>query len=402
MNNKILHTIKQLTKFSTSYKKATLMKQPPIVTATFLEKSSAIDEVPLQEILALAKKLIQVPSFSGDIEKAVEILTLTKEQLTDFTFTPFVSNSFPSILYNNGKDPKHFKIILNAHLDVVPGVESQFRPYEEDGKLYGRGSYDMKAAAAVMIILFNEIADQVTYPLGLQLVTEEEFAESNGTEHQIANGIRSEFAIIGECGSNLRLLNETKGILTVKIITQGHSAHGAYLWRGKNAILKMYDIINTLHKHFPVPDTDTDETTINVAKIATTNNVPNKVPDNCTALLDIRFNKKDRATILSRIKSLLPEDVTLQVDQNRNPHFTDPDNVYIKQLKIIGKEITGKELAIEKTHGGADTTYFSNVGCDAIEFGPIGHGQHHDEEWVDIKSLGVYYQILKKFLLSVK
>lgn len=383
--------------------------EPSLVSETFAhhtinwqtaEKNSP--NVPINKILSLSKKLMTIPSVSGDIEKALESLAVAKGMLTDYPFTPYVSNSFPSLLYSNKPDTTKFKIILNAHLDVVPGDPSQYQPAERNGKLYGRGAYDMKAAAAVMIILFKEMANKIPYPLGLQLVTEEELVDGDGTAYQLAQGVRTDFAIIGECGSNMRIIHETKGIVTAKISTSGHAAHGAYPWKGKNAVLRMYDVLNKIHQEFPVPVKETDETTVTVTKIETTNETWNKVPDDCTAVLDIRFNKIDKDTILDRLKSVLPEDVLLQVHQTRNNHYTDPNNQYLQQLAAAGEQVLGHTPPIVKTFGGSDTTYFSDVGCDAVEFGPVGHGQHHDDEWVDVKSLEVYYTILKNFLLSVK
>jgi succinyl-diaminopimelate desuccinylase len=358
-------------------------------------------EAPIKEIVALTEKFIEIPSVTGDIEKSVQILQVVKEQLIDYKFTPYVANSFPSLLYSNQNTDK-FKIILNAHLDVVPGEASQYVPRVRDGKLYGRGAYDMKGATAVMITLFNEIADQLDYPLGLQLVTDEELAGGSCTLSQLEHGVRTELAIIGECGSNLDIIHETKGLVHANLIATGSSAHGAYLWRGQNAILKMYEAINTLQQHFPTPTGETSETTINVSKIATANETWNRVPDDCIATLDIRFNKKDSETIIEKVKSLLPEGITLEIEQTRNAHFTDPNKEHLQTLRAVGKDFIGKEFNIRNTYGGSDTTFFSNFGCDAVEFGPVGHGQHDAEEWVSVQGLANYYQILKKFLLSVK
>jgi succinyl-diaminopimelate desuccinylase len=359
------------------------------------------DSVPLEAIVKLTEKFIQIPSVSKDAEKAVEILQLAKEHLPEHTFTPYSSHLFPSLLYSNQNTNK-FKVILNAHLDIVPGEPSQYISEIADGKLYGRGAYDMKGAAAVMIYLFDELADQVDYPLGLQLVTDEELAEGYCTKDQLDRGVRTELAIIGECGSNLDIIHETKGLIHAKLHTTGHSAHGAYLWRGSNAILKMYEAINILQEHYPLPEKETKETTINVSRIATTNETWNLVPDNCTASLDIRYNKKDSGVLLDKIKALLPEGVTIEIDKTRNAHFTDPDSANIQLLRKIGKEYLGHDLSVRSTFGGSDTTFFSDVGCDAVEFGPVGGGQHDSKEWVNIQGLADYYQILKKFLLSIK
>ncbi len=358
-------------------------------------------EAPTDDIVSLAKQLIVVPSVTGDIENAVKVLELAKQQLSDHEFTPYVSNSYPSLLYRN-QNTNNFKIILNAHLDVVAGSPEQYIPEVKDGKLIGRGAYDMKGAAAVMILLFNELADKVDYPLGLQLVTEEEIAGGDGTDYQLQNGVRTEFAIMGECGSNFRIIHETKGIITAHITVNGTAAHGAYPWKGQNAILKMYEVLRKIQEHFPHPTDETDGTTVTVSKIHTTNPTWNRVPDHCSAVFDIRFNKKDRDTILKDIKAMLPEDVEFEISQMRNAHFSDPNSGYMQTLKEVGSDVLGRELPIEKTHGGSDTTFFSNVGCDAVEFGPTGHGQHNSDEWVDIQALADYYQILKKFLMSIK
>src|SRR5579862_6285724 len=100
----------------------------------------------IDEILNLSKQLIEIPSVSGDIPNLVKALKLAKQQLPDQIFLPFVSDGIPSLLFTNQKQPnKEFKIILNAHLDVVPAAAEQFIPIEKDGKLYGRGAYDMKS-----------------------------------------------------------------------------------------------------------------------------------------------------------------------------------------------------------------------------------------------------------------
>ena len=140
------------------------------------------------------------------------------------------------MIYPQKTRPKKFKIILNAHLDVVSGREEQYKPYEKDGKLFGRGAIDMKGAAAVEILVFKEVAKRVSYPLALQLVTDEEIGGFCGTKYQIEKGVRADFVIAGE-PTDFGVNNKAKGIIWLKIKTKGKSAHGAYPWRGKNALL---------------------------------------------------------------------------------------------------------------------------------------------------------------------
>lgn len=94
-----------------------------------------------QHILSLAQKLISIPSIAGNKEASDDVLIIAKEVLGDtFSIEKFKSNKIPSLLVSNTSKPtKHFKIILNEHLDVVPGTLKQCSPVVKVGKLFGRG-----------------------------------------------------------------------------------------------------------------------------------------------------------------------------------------------------------------------------------------------------------------------
>ena len=355
------------------------------------------------EIVILTKNLISIPTVSGDIEQANKIIKLTKNQLNNFEPVSFQSDNFPSLLFSNSrKEIKKFKIMLNAHLDVVPAEQELFVPHEKDGKLYGRGAYDMKGAAAVMILLFKELAHNVSYPLGLQITTDEEVSGYNGTGYQIRQGVRTNFAIMGECNSNFQITNQAKGRTVVKITIKGDSAHSAHPWRGENAIWEMYKVLEPIMKAYPIPVEETFESTVSITKIEAENDATNIIPDNCVAYLDIRFTEKDKNTIMPKIRSLLPDDAVIDAKHRRPTHYSDSKNIYITSLRKITTDFIKKELPLRSAHATSDAPFFSSVGCDAVEFGPIGRSPHHENEWVDIQSLKDYYKILKQFLLSIK
>lgn len=356
----------------------------------------------INRIVELAQDFIKIPSVTGDIEKSVEILQTAQQMLTGYEFTSFVSGQYPSLLYSNqNKDNHKFSVILNIHLDVVPGKPSQFHPFIQEDKLYGRGAYDMKAAAAVLLLLFKDVGKKVSYPLGLQITTDEETGGINGTKYQVDNGVRADFFITGE-GSNFRMIYETKGVMVAKLITKGLAAHSAYPWNGQNAILLMYESLDILMKHYPVPVSETEVTTINISRIETTNTAHNKIPDNCMAYLDIRFDPREDDTIVSHIKSLLPEHVEMEILEKTHVHCTSPKSSFISLMRKSAIDAANIDVPLGKGHGASDARYFSHVGCDAIEFGPLGKGQHEDDEWVDISSLENYYKILHNFLLSLQ
>ncbi len=356
----------------------------------------------MDQVLNLTKKLITIPSISDNPKALKTVLEICQKELSGFKFKEFENDgNFSLLFYNTETLPKVFKLILNAHLDVVPANDEHYLPKEKDGKLYGRGSYDMKTASATFVLLFKEMAKKVNYPLGLQLVTDEEIGGFNGTKYQIDKGIKAEFVIAGE-NTNLEINHESKGIIWLKITTKGVSSHGAHPWYGENAILKMKKVLNNLEKRYPIPSKPTWCTTVNLAKIETSNNALNKVPDECTAFLDIRFVPEEKNVILGKLKKQLGTEVAVEVLASEPAHLTDESNNYLKLLSSSIKEILGNEGKLASHHGASDIRHYNKIGIEGVCFGPIGAGHHSDNEWVNIKSIEDYYKILKDFLISLK
>lgn len=353
-------------------------------------------------IINLTSSLISIPSTKENLSALKKVLDEALAELKEFTIEKFEKNNIPSILVYRGKTrPKRFKVILNAHLDVVPGKPEQFKPKIKDGKLYGRGAYDMKGAGAAEILVFKELAKKLPYPIGLQLVTDEEVGGFAGTKYQIEKGVRADFVVAGE-PTDLALNNKAKGIIWVKISTAGKSAHGAYPWEGENAIVKLNKLLNELFVLYPIPEKESWKTTINLARIETENKTFNKVPDNAIAFLDIRYIPEDKERIKKDLKRIAEKyKAKLEFIFDEPAQFTDQNSPYVKALKKSVEKITGKKAKVIVKHGGSDIRHYNAVGCEGVTFGPVGAGHHTDSEWVDIKSLENYYAILKDFLLSL-
>ncbi|MBA3723488.1 MAG: M20/M25/M40 family metallo-hydrolase [Candidatus Levybacteria bacterium] len=364
--------------------------------------TAILTKTPITEIISLASKLISFRSTAENHEERESIVALASNYMKDLTVDVYESNAIKSLLVHNNKPgTKHFKILLNGHLDVVPGKDEQYVPYEKNGRLYGKGAYDMKAAVAVMMTLLKELNKDIHYPIALQITSDEEQSGINGAKYQVDQGVRGEFILSGECGSNFHIKNEAKGGYFLRLLAEGKASHGAYPWNGDNAISKLYRVLHKIHEKYPSPQEESHNTTVSVTKIHSTNNATNRIPDHCEAGLDIRYTVAD-TDIIDRIKSLLPKDIALEIIVSWPPLKTAADNKYIQLLKSISQPVLQKDLPLVMGHGTSDLMRFAGTGCDGIEFGPIGGNQHQDDEWVDIQSLADYYQILKKFLLSVK
>src|SRR5919199_832639 len=137
------------------------------------------------------------------------------------------------------------RVLLHGHVDVVPGEERQFDPYEERGELYGRGVYDMKGALAAMMYAVEDL-----YTLGCDATVEllivpdeeQEHGARTGAEVLIEHGHIGDFLITGE-PTDFQIGTQSKGVLDLRVTLRGKSAHGSTPWLGKNAVL-------LAHEHF--------------------------------------------------------------------------------------------------------------------------------------------------------
>lgn len=352
----------------------------------------------IDSIISLSKKLIEIKSTSNNRTELEKILNLALSHLQGFTIERFNQNGFSSVLvYNSPKRPKKFKILLNGHLDIIPGKDFQYIPQIKRNRLYGAGSMDMKANLASAIMAYKDVAKKVNYPLGIQLVTDEEIGGINGTKYQVDQGVRADFVIACE-PTNFDIVNRTKGVLTLKISALGKSAHSAYPWLGDNAISKINEFICALKKKFQNPTEDKWVNTVNLCKIETTNIAFNKIPDNCAIYVDIRYIPEDEKKIINKIKKLIPRNFKFEILSFELPTYTNKNNKYIKSLQKYSNNILKNNIMIRGANGSSDARHFASVNCASIEFGPIGKGMGSDKEWVDIPSLEKYYDIIKIFL----
>ncbi len=130
-----------------------------------------------EDLVRLTMDLVAIPSISHDpsgIKGVIDYIEQFCAALPGVHTARHESADKPSLVA--AFDSVRSKaLILNAHVDVVPGREDQFRPFERDGRVYGRGAQDMKAAAAAMLLLLKELATTGTHPsVSWQFVTDEE------------------------------------------------------------------------------------------------------------------------------------------------------------------------------------------------------------------------------------
>jgi succinyl-diaminopimelate desuccinylase len=357
-----------------------------------------------ESFLAAASELLAVPSTAdrpGDLHRALRFVVDFVGP--GFTVERFESGGKPSALIYRGAERPRFQVILNAHLDVVPASPAQFRPRREGDRLYARGAQDMKVSALVEAQVFRELAGTVPYPLALQLVTDEEVGGRNGTLHQIKSGVCGEFVIVGE-HSGLRIVTDSKGMITATLRAVGRSGHSAYPWLGDNALVKLHRSLASLLAAYPVPAEEAWRTTVNVARIETPNQARNQIPALAEAWLDIRFppedtdlNGKTAEETAAYLASFCEPGVTPIVDHVDPPHHANRHRREIRRLKQAVAD-QGYRADFLRKHGAADGRFYYQQGTDAVIFGVGGDGLHGPDEYVDTTTITPYYLALKAFL----
>ncbi|WP_158841235.1 M20 family metallopeptidase [Saccharothrix deserti] len=323
-----------------------------------------------------------------------------------FTVERFEAGGKPSALVYLGGARPHFRVIFNAHLDVVPGTDEQFRPRRDGDRLIARGAQDMKLSALVLASVFRDTAARLPYPIGLQLVTDEEVGGRDGTLHQLEQGVTGSFVVIGE-HSALRVVAESKGLVNVRLHAVGRAAHSAYQWLGDNALLKVMRAVDAVLAEYPVAAEEEWRTTVNVARLSSGNQALNQVPADATAWLDVRFPPEDtdftgrtREEIAAHFTALCPPGVTAAVDHVEPPHRADPDGADLLALQRAARA-QGYSGDLLRKHGAADSRFYFQRGIDAVIFGVGGDGQHGPDEYADLNTVEPYRRALTGFLESL-
>ena len=191
-------------------------------------------------------------------------------------------------------------ICFTGHVDVVPlGARPwKFEPFAgviEDGKLYGRGSSDMKSGVAAFVVAAIQMANEAKQGAGVSMViTAGEETGCEGAFHVAASQEILDFLgpagcfVVAEPTANEPLLGH-KGAYWLKAKTEGITAHGSMPERGENAFYKLAKAAITLEQFTfdTPPHALMGQGTLNVGTAKAGLNI-NSVPDAAEMTLDIR------------------------------------------------------------------------------------------------------------------
>ncbi len=354
--------------------------------------------MPTADELALAERLISYDTSTREGLRNASGFIKGWLEARDISHREYEVNGLPAIVAAVGDGPD--TLVWNSHVDVVPGRREQFSPWRVDGRLYGRGAYDMKGALAAMLAALSDLADGREAIPGLRVKllivpdeeSEEDQAESKASAVLADEGHLGEFVICGE-PTDLQVGVQSKGVLVLRIDVTGRAAHSSTPWLGENAVLRAVDLYRRI-PGLPFASQSSElfeRPSINMGRIAG-GDVVNKVPDHCTMVVDIRYlPTQDPDDVVAQVRSLGAE---VMVTYHIGPATLDPANEYVQELCLAVAAGGGGQVGAVGRDGASDAIFFLERGIPSVEFGPAGAGHHGPEEYVDIESLARYRRIL--------
>ena len=361
--------------------------------------------LPIDRLVTLTRDLIVIPSTESRPEERARCFTLIRnhlESLPGIQIREFTSGGFASmtIMPEGLKEPD---ILMVAHLDVIehPHLDA-YTSRLADGRIYGPGAGDMKGQGAIMLELFRDL--QRAHPglsVGLAYTSDEERGGENGVRYLFEDaGLRCGLAIVPDGGSIHDVTVAEKGILHLKLNAVGRESHAARPWLVPNALTTLMRGVQRVCDHFDaLKEPDLEDhwyPTCVPTIIQTPNQTINCIPAEAEAFIDLRFPPPHtQQSLLTTIRELVGPDITVYPQLGAESTHLAPDPLYLQ----VTEELTGEPVRLVRASGGSDARFIAQFGIPVVLSRPLVGNLHGLEEWIDIESMGIYYQICEQFIL---
>ncbi|WP_370551598.1 M20/M25/M40 family metallo-hydrolase [Clavibacter sp. VKM Ac-2873] len=297
-------------------------------------------------------------------------------------------------------------LLLDGHLDTVPPGDPErggLEPRIEDGRLLGRGAFDMKAGLAAMMVAADRARRAGTRgDIVLALVADEEFG-SIGTEEALralaADGARIDGAVISEPSQSEAIVAH-RGFGWYEIRLRGRAAHGSMPEQGVDAIAHAGLVLRELDAladrlasgpRHPLLGTGA----VRVSRIHGGSDAAT-VADSCVITLERRFLpgqstadveaelRRALDTVAARTPGMDAELVPLVA---RAAFEADVDGPLARAVLDSGARVTGAPVPHRGEPFWTDAGLVHEAGIPCILLGVTGGGAHADEEWAEVDSI---------------
>ena len=361
----------------------------------------------MSDVAELAAKLVAVESINPDIVPGgsgeASLARLVAEWCDRAGLETTLSEAAPGrpnvVAVARGRGAGR-ALMLNAHLDTVgvAGMDDPLTPRLEGGRLYGRGTYDMKGSlAACMLATAGARREGLAGDVILTAVADEEFA-SVGTE-AVAASIQADAAIVTE-PTELQVAVAHRGFVHVEVETVGRAAHGSRPDLGVDAIAKMgrvlagiEDLDRRLRTHPTHPYVGSGSVH---ASLIEGGQEFSSYPARCVVQTERRTIPGEAVALfegeLAEIVSAAGEgdpdfSAHVRVLASRQPFEVAEDSEVVRVVRACAGRLLGTEPEVVGVSFWADSALLADAGIPTVLFGPLGEGAHAEVEWVDVASL---------------
>jgi acetylornithine deacetylase len=369
------------------------------------------------DAVALTRALVRVdsrnPSLVSDAPGELAVARVLRDVLEAWGFAVEVRDAAPGrpnvIARVGGRrdgprgEPGPHSLMFNGHLDVV-GVEGMVHPpwaaETRDGRIYGRGSSDMKGGVGAMCAAAARAAEAATDgEIIVTAVVDEEY-ESLGTRALIADGVRAAAAIVTE-PTRLAIMPAHRGFVWIEATLHGRAAHGSRYDIGVDAIrhagllLAELDILDTTELSRRPRHPLLGRASIH-ASLITGGTGMSTYPDRCDLKIERRTLPGETPadvvaeleTVCERIRARRPEfacDIRLGVAQG--PSDVAADAPIVRALDAALRDV-GSPVRVEGMSAWTDAAILNDAGIPAICFGPGDISlAHAAEEYIQVDEI---------------
>jgi acetylornithine deacetylase len=287
-------------------------------------------------------------------------------------------------------------LLLCAHLDTVgtEGMADPLLPRLADGRLYGRGAYDMKASLAASLLACREAARAgLRGDVVVAAVADEEHS-SIGVQ-EVLESVTADAAIVTE-PTELEIVVAHKGFVWIEIEVIGVAAHGSRPESGVDAIVKAGPILTAIGE-LDASLGDRTHTLLGRGSVHASliegGAELSTYPARCVLSLERRtLPGETRTGVEAEIAALLERcrvaDDALTASQRtllvREPFEVSEAADVVQALRASAETVLSATPAVNGAPYWADAAFIAAAGIPTVMFGPGGDGAHAVEEWVSI------------------
>jgi acetylornithine deacetylase len=297
-------------------------------------------------------------------------------------------------------------LMLNAHMDTVGagGMKDPFTPVVREGRVYGRGAYDMKGSLAAIMIAAREAKKLKLHgDLIVAAVADEEVA-SVGTA-AVLKRVEADAAIVTE-PTEMRLCLAHKGFAWLEVETRGVAAHGSRADLGVDAVGHMGRILTGVLEldrrlragrgHLLLGTGTIHASLIEGGQELST------YPARCVVKLERRtIPGEDGASALREIEEVIAAarvadpalEASAELLMERPPSQLGADSFVTEAVEKAATEELRRQPEVIGVAYWMDMALSNAMGIPTVAFGPSGEGAHADVEWVDLASLETCVQV---------